>query len=212
MNAATRPEGMIIEGIMTTLGEDADDGSMPERWNIAPMGPSVDGNFSRFILRPFKTATTYRNLSRTGQGVFHVTDDAMMIARSAVGGAVSLEAGAWRRADRVDGVVLTGACRYYELQVKKFDDREDRTTFEAGVVAAGTLREFLGFNRARHAVVEAAILATRVMLTGSEPILEQFAHFDRIVEKTGGPSEWQAMAELRQYVESSSRDAATEGA
>lgn len=211
MRGGARPEGLIIEGIMTTLAEDSEGRTLPERWNIAPMGPIVNEDFTRFILRPFKGSTTYRNLARTGQGVFHVTDDALMIARTAVGRSMVLPASAWRRADHVDGVVLTGTCRYYELNVEALDDGDDRTTIHAGVVAKGTLRDFLGFNRARHAVVEAAILATRLMLTGSGPVLEQFSHFDRIVEKTGAESERQAMAELRRYVAPTARAKTAEG-
>ena len=55
------------------------------RSNIAPMGPKVEADLRRFVLRPFKTATTYRNLKRHGEGVLHVTDDALMLARAAIG-------------------------------------------------------------------------------------------------------------------------------
>ena len=46
---------MILEGIVTTLNDDA-------TLNIAPMGPRVDPgtNLARFELRPFRSSTTYR--------------------------------------------------------------------------------------------------------------------------------------------------------
>lgn len=201
MSDGRRPDEVIVEGVMTTLGKEVSDRSLPQRWNIAPMGPIVGSDWARLRLRPFKGSVTYHNLVRTGQGVFHVTDDVLLIARTAVGLVPMLPQDAWRPAEAVEGVVLTGACRYYELVVESLDDRGERATVEARVVAEGRLRDFLGFNRARHAVVEAAILATRLMLTGPQPILDAFMRFDQIVNKTGGGSERQAMAELRRYVE-----------
>jgi len=201
VSGGRRPDEVIVEGVMTTLGKEVSDRSLPQRWNIAPMGPIVGSDWARLRLRPFKGSVTYHNLVRTGQGVFHVTDDALLIARTAVGHVPMLPEGEWRPAEAVEGVVLTGACRYYELVVESLDDRGERATVEARVVAEGRLRDFLGFNRARHAVVEAAILATRLMLTGPQPILDAFMRFDQIVDKTGAGSERQAMAELRRYVE-----------
>ena len=61
----------ILEGIVTTRNED---GTI----NVAPMGPVVDPaeapRITNLLLRPFQTSTTYANLARTRQGVFHVTD------------------------------------------------------------------------------------------------------------------------------------------
>ena len=68
---------------------------------------------------------------------------------------------ATRPADVVAGRILLDACRYYEFRVAELDDREERTTIVAETAAQGRLRDFFGFNRARHAVLEAAILATR---------------------------------------------------
>jgi hypothetical protein len=181
----------VLEGLMTTLG----DGGVV---NIAPMGPVVSPGLDQLIFRPFRTSRTYGNLKASGCGVFHVTDDALMLARGAIG---QVKDAPTRPADHVDGVVLTGACRYYEVLVDDLDDREDRTTIRCRVVHVGRLRDFFGFNRAMHAVLEAAILATRLHLTGAAPVLAEFARLNVIVEKTGAPAEAQAMAELTAFVE-----------
>lgn len=183
---------MILEGLVTTLGPD---GGL----NVAPMGPIVaDGDLVRFTLRPFKTSTTYRNLKAHGEGVFHVTDDAGLIARAALG---RLDEVPTREADAVRGRIITSACRYVEFRVLDLDDLDDRTTIDVESVASGRLRDFFGFNRAKHAIVEAAILATR---TDFLPIDQILADFDRLaspVEKTGGPRELSAFAFLREHVE-----------
>jgi len=202
MQRARPIDSWILEGLMTTVAAEPADASMQLRLNIAPMGPIVDRRCEQFTLRPFKTSTTYLNLKAAGTGVFHVTDDALMIARAAIGTLSLGTSVSVQRAKRVAGLILSETCRYYELRVTKVDDRCERTWIEAQVIAKGKLRDFFGFNRARHAVVEAAILATRIFLTGPQPALAELARLQTIVDKTGSGREQAAMAELRDFVES----------
>jgi hypothetical protein len=166
--------------------------------NIAPMGPIVDAALQSFHLRPFQTSTTYANLKRTGQGVFHVTDDAEMIARAAVGTLDPLPP--LEPAAAVEGWILSGACRWYALRVRSIDDRQPRTEILAEAVGHRRLRDFFGFNRAKHAVLEAAILATRLELLPREQILAEFDRLRVPVRKTGGPAEQRAFEFLESYV------------
>lgn len=183
---------LIVEGIMTTLG---DDGAA----NVAPMGPRVDRDFGRFTLRPFTSSTTYRNLKRSGQGVFHIVDDVELLARAAVGALETPPPS--RAAEKVAGVILEDACRWYELVVEDLDDRTERTTIHCRPVANGAKRDFLGFNRAKHAVVEAAILATRIGILPADEIRRDMERLAVIVEKTAGIQERRAFEFLRRYIE-----------
>jgi uncharacterized protein len=182
---------MILEGIVTTVSAD---GTV----NVAPMGPQVGAGFERFVLRPYRTAQTYRNLKAHGEGVLHVTDDVLLLARAAVG-TVEPPPKLFAAA-RVRGHVLADACRYYEFRVAALDDREERTRIEAEVVGAGRLRDFFGFNRAKHAVVEAAILATRTAFLPHDEIAAELTRLAVLVDKTGGDQERQAFDFLRGFV------------
>jgi uncharacterized protein len=182
---------LILEGILTTLNEDG-------TANIAPMGPIVDEHFSQFVLRPFITSTSYRNLKRSGEGVFHVTDDVELLAQAAVG--QPLSAPEMFRIPGVNGMILAGACRWYDLKVASLDDGNERTTIVMQRVSSDSLREFFGFNRAKHAVIEAAILATRLHLTGADIILAEFERLRSPVEKTGGVAEKRAFEFLCDFV------------
>ncbi len=201
---------MILEGVVTTEGPAG-------LLNIAPMGPRIAHglDFSRFELRPFRQSTTYLNLKWRGEGVFHVTDDVLLIAQTAIGIAPT-PAPATRPADRVVGRILTDACRYYEFRIIECDEREERAIFVVETLAEGRLRDFLGFNRARHAVLEAAILATRVGLIPPEQMHDDFRRLAVLVEKTGGPRERVAFELLERHLaralgrtgdDSASRDA-----
>lgn len=189
---------MILEGIVTTL--DAD-GSL----NVAPMGPMVDESMQRIVLRPFRTSRTYANLKRHGEGVLHVVDDVWLLARAALG-RVEPPPETFG-AEKVRGRVLRDACRWYEFTVVKLDDREDRTTIVAEVVASGRLRDFFGFNRAKHAVVEGAILATRVGILPRQQILDEFQRLAVLVEKTAGEQERRAWRLLDAFVASAGGEA-----
>ena len=189
---------MILEGLVTTV---APDGAV----NIAPMGPIVEPDtLDTFTLRPYTSSTTYRNLKQHGEGVLHVTDDVLAIARGAIGAAVDVPT---RPSDVVRGRIVTSACRYVEFRVVDLDDREARTSIRCQAVASGRLRDFFGLNRAKHAVVEAAILATRVTLL---PLPEILADYERLavpVAKTGGDREREAFELLRAYVAGIARGA-----
>jgi hypothetical protein len=184
-------DGVLVEGVVTTIGGDG----AP---NIAPMGPIVDADFNMLLLRPFRTSLTFANLKRTGQGVFHVTDDVDLLARSAVGRMETMPR--LLKAPSVEGVILADACRWFAFQVESVDDHDDRTQIVARIVDRGRLRDFLGFNRAKHAVIEAAILATRIGIVDANQIREEFARLAAPIEKTGGRRELEAFDFLKQYV------------
>ena len=170
---------MILEGIVTTLSPE---GAL----NVAPMGPEPGRDPRRFTLRPYRTSTTYRNLKATGEGVLHVTDDVLLLARAAIG---MLPDPSTRPAEQVRGRVLETTGRYHEFRVVDLDDRLERTTIVIESVAGGDLGPLFGLNRAKHAVVEAAILATRLDFLPTADILEEFGRLAVLVDKTGGPDE-----------------------
>ena len=171
---------MIIESILTTM--DAR-GAV----NFAPMG--VEWGEDEIVIKPFLETTTFKNLEATGAAVVNLTDDVMLFAQGAIS-SVRFPATA---AAVVRGAVLEAACSWREVRVQMLDATPPR-------VHRGFHREFLGFNRARHAVLEAAILATRTHLLPPEQIRDEFARLQVIVDKTAGPRERDAMALLTDYV------------
>ncbi len=182
---------MIIEGIVTSQNREG-------LLNIAPMGPIVDESLTWFRLRPFQTSTTFRNLEATGCGVFHVVDDVLLIAQAALN-RLPKEVPS-REALTIDGRVLEAACRWYEFRVEALDASHERSEIQCLVTHTGVIREFFGFNRAKHAVLEATILATRLHLLPREQILAQLKDLKVIVDKTAGPREFEAFALVESFV------------
>jgi uncharacterized protein len=182
---------MILEGIVTTLNVD-------RSVNISPMGPRVDAEMRSFTLKPYRSSTTYQNLKRHGEGVFHVTDDVLLLAQTAVGQPSPFPP--LISAMGIDGYILAEACRWYAFRVSSLNDEHERTEIVVDVVDSGRLRDFFGFNRGKNAVLEAAILATRTHLLPPNEILAQFQFLKILVDKTGGEREQTAFHFLENYV------------
>lgn len=182
---------MILEGLITTIN---DGGSV----NLSPMGPVVNEAMTHCVLRPFKTSRTYHNLVQRREAVFHVTDDVELIAQSAV--AVPDPFPEMKPAEIISGWIIKDACRWYALQLRSLDDERERSEIVCEVVGQGRVRDFFGFNRAKHAVLEAAILATRTKILNGDEIVSEMMRLERIVGKTAGEKELRAFQFLQGYI------------
>jgi hypothetical protein len=192
---------VILEGILTTTKD-----GVP---HLAAMGSAVSEVdtvcFTRMVLRPFRSTRTYANLTRTRQAVFHVTDDVRLIARAAIGQLHPLPD--LLPSEAVSGWVLADCCRWYALQVETIAQTGPRAEIEARVVATERVRDYLGLNRAKHAVVEAAILATRTHLVSADEVDVEMERLASLVEKTGGADEREAFSMLQQHVRQAVQEA-----
>jgi hypothetical protein len=181
------PSPLIIESIVTTL---APDGHV----NVAPMG--VEWGEETIVLKPFLETATYRNLLASGAAVVNITDDVRLFARAAI----SNPEPPTEPATVVRGVILADCCSWREVRVESLDSTPPRSRATARVVHRGARREFIGFNRARHAVLEAAIYATRLHLLPREEIEREFERLQVIVDKTAGDAEREAMTLLTDFI------------
>jgi hypothetical protein len=95
--------------------------------------------------------------------------------------------------------VVEDACSWREVRVEAIEDGE-RARVSTAVVGGGSGRDFLGFNRACHAVLEASILASRARMLDAAEIDAEFRRLQVLVDKTGGPREREAMAYVRSVI------------
>lgn len=214
---------MILEAIVTTT-------NAAGQVNVAPMGPTVDPDLSRFTLKPFRPSTTYDNLKATGRATIHVTDDSLLFARAvthcltplppltAVGpnktsaqqltGPINsgqtengqTETGPKAPAAEVGWWALRDACRYFAVEVTDWQDDDPRAIATCQVIETGEWRPFFGFNRAKHAVIEAAILASRAHFLDRQLIEKQMSELAVLVDKTAGDAEHEAFSLIENYL------------
>lgn len=169
----------ITETIVTTSSEDG-------VVHIAPMGLSERGPY--FLLAPFHPSQTLGNLRRDRAAVINLVSDVRVFAGCIVGRRD------WpcRRAHRIDGWVLRQAASHRELRVEQIEDDPERPRFLCRQMYFAQHLPFLGYNRAQAAVIEAAVLISRLQLLEEAQIRAEMAFLERAVVKTAGPAERQA--------------------
>jgi hypothetical protein len=189
----------LIETVVTTTGSDG-------VVNCAAMG--VRWGDQELVFWPFDATRTLRNLRVHGEAVVHLTDDVLLFVEAALGHPRP----AMRPASTIDGSVIEGANAWREVIVTEITPigahpptphppELPRSTVRAQVVASGTgAQQPLGLCRARHAAVEASILASRLKWLGAEHVRAELDRLQELVDKTAGPRERAAMDYVRRHV------------
>jgi hypothetical protein len=171
---------MIVETVTTTINPD---GTV----NCAAMG--VEWGDEEIVIKPYRSTRTLRNVEATGAAVVNLTDDILLFTQAALGDPRPPT----RPAAVVDGAVLADACSWREVTVDAIDATGPRARVTTHVVGRGTGREFIGFSRACHAVLEASILASRARRLPADEIRADLARLAVVLDKTAGPRERAAM-------------------
>jgi uncharacterized protein len=181
------PGAPIVETVTTTINPD---GTV----NCAAMG--VEWGDEIIVIKPFPSTRTLRNLRATGAAVVNLTDDILLFTQAALADPQP----ATQPTTTIDGAVLAEACSWREVTVEAIDESGPRARVTTRVVGRGVGREFIGFNRACHAVLEASIIASRAQLLPPEEIRAELERLQVLVDKTAGPREREAMELVRRHV------------
>lgn len=178
---------MINEIIVTTLNEDVSA-------HIAPMGIKYEDGL--ILIAPFKPSKTLDNLLRNGQAAINITDDVRVFAGTLVGHRD------WPLAPTVSipGHRLRDTLSHIEVEVEKHVDDDIRPQFYCRVKQRHNHKPFMGFNRAQAAVLEAAILVSRLRMLPAEKIDDELKYLRIAVDKTAGEHELQAWGWLMEYI------------
>lgn len=176
---------MIQEIIVTTQNEDG-------TTHIAPMGIREENDL--IIIAPFKPSATLENIQRNKTAVINRVDDVRIFAGCLTGRKD------WPlvATEKVTGQRLEAALSHLELVLESFEDDELRPRFYFKSVVDITHSAFKGFNRAQSAVLEAAILVSRLHMLSEDKINHELEYLTIAIEKTAGENEkvaWQWLIE-----------------
>ncbi len=179
---------MILETIVTSLNAD---GSA----HIAPFG--IREQEGLVLIAPFRPSTSLDNLLRAKTAVLNLTDDVRVFAGSLTG------RHHWplRKATQINGWVLQNALAHRELELEKVEEDEVRTKLWFRVVHEQNHQPFRGFNRAQAAVIELAVLVSRLHLLPAAKIDSEIQYLTIAIEKTAGEREQEAWEWLMEAVE-----------
>jgi hypothetical protein len=161
---------------------------------MAPVGLIADEG--GWIIAPFRPSKTLDNLRDVPFAVANYTDDVRVFAGCVTG----------RRrwptvaSDQIPIRRLAGALAHAELAVDRVTEDDQRPRFHCRVLHAATHGPFQGFNRAQAAVIEAAILVSRLEMLPRQKIEQEIAYLQIAVAKTAGAAEQQAWQWLMESI------------
>ncbi|MSQ66674.1 MAG: DUF447 family protein [Gammaproteobacteria bacterium] len=189
---------MIREAIVITL--DADGAP-----HITPLGYRMIGD--EVLLAPFIASQTLANLRRSPHAVLNFTDDVRILAGCLTGRRD------WPTRPALRGPVprLAEALAHWELAVLAVVEDAERPQFRCAIVARAVHGEFTGFSRAQSAVLEAAILVSRLDRLAPAKVARELGYLRSAIDKTAGPREQVAWAWLLAAVQAHPRHRAHAG-
>ncbi|MDH4050756.1 MAG: DUF447 family protein [Rubrivivax sp.] len=180
---------LIYEAVVTTVSPDG-------VAHVAPMGVRYRG--ARVVLMPFRPSATLDNIVATGHAVLNIVTDTRVFA-----GCVTRRR-EWpvRPAEKVPGVRLDCALGHVELQLADQVDDAQRPVLQMERVHEVQHAPFVGFNRAQAAVLEGAVLVSRLRMLPPDKVDREMAYLQIAIDKTAGPEEREAWAWLQEAVAS----------
>ncbi|MEM9827043.1 MAG: DUF447 domain-containing protein [Planctomycetota bacterium] len=191
---------MIIE----TLAITSDASGTP---NLAPLGPvfpdrcfELGAAPEHLTLRPYEGSTTLANLRQRPVAVLHFSTDADLFARTAIG-KISPQELAQLTCPWEDGLMRLKNCeRVFRVEVSEI--RSDGPRFEASgtVTSHQCIDPPTGFCRGFAAVIEAAVMATRLQFLDAQFVDDEMRRLGIIVEKTAGDRSRSAFERLKRFV------------
>lgn len=178
---------MIYETLVTTVAADG-------RVHCAPMGARYTGD--DVLLMPFRPSATLDNILSSRSAVLNLCNDVRLFAGCVTG----------RRdwptlpAEHVAGRRLAAALAHVELELRHCDDDAQRPALHLRRVAETSHAPFPGFNRAQAAVIEGAVLVSRLRLLPAAKVDSELAYLQIAIDKTAGPAEREAWGWLAEAV------------
>lgn len=178
---------LIYETVISTVAADG-------RPHVAPMG--IRYQRDQVILMPFKPSTTLANIVADGHAVLNIVTDTRVFAGSVTGRR------GWpvRPADRVNGVRLECALRHVELSLAELQDDPRRPVLRMARVFEAEHTPYIGFNRAQAAVIEGAVLVSRLHMLPAAKVDDEMRYLQIAIDKTAGPDEHEAWGWLTEAV------------
>jgi hypothetical protein len=162
--------------------------------HIAPMGVRyVEGEV---VLMPFRPSTTLANIEATGCAVLNLVTDVRVFAGCVTG----------RRewptvpVPGFEGVRLACALGHVTLRLREQHDDAQRPVLRMARLTEATHAPFKGMNRAQAAVLEGAVLVSRLHLLPADKIDSEMRYLQIAIDKTADAAELEAWGWLHEAI------------
>ncbi len=179
---------MIFETIISSVNSQGE-------VHVAPFGIQRQGD--RVIISPYKPSLTLTNMLASQHAVMNLTDDVRVFA----GALTNRQAWQLLPADTIAGFRLANSLAHEELKLVEVHDDAVRPQLCMQVLHKAQHQAFAGFNRAQAAVIELAVLASRLPRLTQDKVLTEMQYLQIAMDKTAGEREWQAWGWLSEKIE-----------
>lgn len=179
---------MIFETIVVTT-------DVAGKPHVTPFGICYQND--QVLISPFRPSTTLNNVLATKSAVISFTDDVRIFA----GALTSRQTWTLTSASTISGYVLDGALAHKELHLVEVKDDSVRPILLFDVVHQTNHKPFQGFNRAQSAVVELAVLVSRLHMLPIEKIQHEMQYLQIAIDKTAGERELEAWGWLVEKID-----------
>ncbi len=179
---------MIYEIIISSVNSHGDA-------HVAPFGVQIQAGLA--VISPYKPSVTLENILATNHAVLNITDDVRVFA----GALTRRQAWSLVYAEKIIGYRLVDTLLHQELRLAKVVDDVLRPQLHMEVLHEVQHQPFKGFNRAQAAVIELAVLASRLHLLTKDKVLSEISYLQIAIDKTAGERELQAWRWLTEKVE-----------
>jgi hypothetical protein len=180
---------MIFETIISTLNVEG-------KPHVTPFGVRYDNEL--VVISPYKPSTTLENILTTQCATMNLTDDVRIFA----GAVTKHQFLDLMPTDQINGIRLSHTLAHKELKLVDIKEDDLRPQLYMEVVHQAQHQAFQGFNRAQAAVIELAVLASRLHLLPQEKVKSEMDYLKIAIDKTAGERELQAWGWLTDKVES----------
>ncbi len=154
--------------------------------HVTPFGVKHEGD--DVVISPFKPSKTLNNILASKSATMNLTDDVRVFA----GALTSHNPWNLLPAEQVSGYRLDGCLTHVELTLKQVRDDAERPQLVMQKVLTKQHKSFEGFNRAQAAVIELAVLTSRLHMLPAEKIQAELQYLQIAIDKTAGPRELEA--------------------
>ena len=179
---------MIFETIISTVNSQGDA-------HVTPFGIQMQDGL--VVISPYKPSATLENILATQHAVMNLTDDVRVFA----GALTSRQAWSLTPAEKITGYRLSETLAHKELKLVKINEDTLRPQLFLEVIHEVQHQPFMGFNRAQAAVIELAVLASRLNMLAKDKVLSEMQYLQIAIDKTAGERELQAWIWLTEKVE-----------
>jgi hypothetical protein len=179
---------MIYETIISTV-------DLQGNGHVTPFGIQLHDGL--VVISPYKPSTTLTNILATEYAVLNLTDDVRVFAGALTG----RRAFEMVLADKVVGYRLADTLVHKELKLVSVKQDDVRPQLFMEVIHEVQHQAFAGFNRAQAAVIELAVLVSRLHRLPKEKVVSEMIYLQTAIDKTAGERELQSWRWLTEKVE-----------